>query len=66
MELAVGFLVLLSLSQTALIAYLVFRKHSPRLKADASDLLDVLGDLRNHGYAILRIDPDTIFKRGVR
>lgn len=50
-----------------LLVFLIRQKTAPpKLKADGSDLIQVLDDMRRHGFAVVRLDPDSLIVRSPR
>jgi hypothetical protein len=68
MDIALGLLAVLSFfNSLALIALAVIRYRESgirRLTKPSSELSDFLSDIRHHGYGVIRIDPDTVMRRG--
>lgn len=59
--------IILSVCNLILLAYLILEKKTARTpKADASDLLGALTDLRKNGYTVIRLEPGDLHYRSPR
>lgn len=68
MEIVLGLLFALTCINTgslAVLAYCRYRESGVRrLTRPSTELADFLADIRHHGYGLLRVDPDTVMRRG--
>jgi len=61
-------LIILSVANYALLLYLVKKKPAFKksLHPPSEELVDFLGDLKRHGYGVVRIDPENLMYRSPR
>jgi hypothetical protein len=68
MAVALGLLVAFCFINSAALAALAVIRYREsgirRLNKPSTELADFLADIRHHGYGVLRIDPDTVMRRG--
>lgn len=67
--LSILILLIISLINLTILVYLVFSLHKKSLIKPINkteELADFLADMHEHGYSVVRVDPDRVFYKGNR